>query len=56
MPEQARSAADATAATVKADKAAVESAKRFCAAEAPAFVNGVLGAILREVRENAQIR
>ena len=35
---------------------AVESAKRFCAAEAPAFVNGVLGAILREVRENAQIR
>jgi N utilization substance protein B len=35
---------------------AVESAKRFCAAEAPAFVNGVLGAILREVRENAQTR
>jgi N utilization substance protein B len=35
---------------------AVESAKRFCGAEAPGFVNGVLGAVLREVRENAQIR
>jgi len=34
---------------------AVESAKRFCGADAPAFVNGVLGAALREVRENAQI-
>jgi transcription antitermination protein NusB len=34
---------------------AVESAKRFCGSDAPAFVNGVLGAVLREVRENAQI-
>ena len=34
---------------------AVECAKRFCAADAPAFVNGVLGAVLREVRENARI-
>jgi transcription antitermination protein NusB len=30
---------------------AVESAKTFCGSEAPAFVNGVLGAVLREVRE-----
>jgi|SRR6202049_1874909 transcription antitermination protein NusB len=34
---------------------AVESAKKFCGSEAPGFVNGVLGAVLREVRENAQI-
>lgn len=34
---------------------AVESAKTFCGAEAPAFVNGVLGAVLRDVRENAAI-
>jgi N utilization substance protein B len=34
---------------------AVESAKRFCGSDAPAFVNGVLGAALREVRENARI-
>jgi transcription antitermination protein NusB len=27
---------------------AVETAKRFCGAEAPAFVNGILGAVLRE--------
>jgi N utilization substance protein B len=32
---------------------AVESAKTFCGVEAPAFVNGVLGAVLREVRENS---
>jgi N utilization substance protein B len=32
---------------------AVENAKTFCGAEAPAFVNGILDAILREVRENA---
>jgi N utilization substance protein B len=32
---------------------AVESAKVFCGNEAPAFVNGVLAAVLREVRENA---
>ena len=34
---------------------AVESAKTFCGAEAPAFVNGVLAAVLRQVRENARI-
>jgi N utilization substance protein B len=32
---------------------AVESAKTFCGSEAPAFVNGVLAAVLREVRDNA---
>jgi len=31
---------------------AVETAKLFCAADAAGFVNGVLDAILREVREN----
>jgi N utilization substance protein B len=35
---------------------AVRSAKIFCGSEAPAFVNGVLGAVLREVRENAAQR
>src|SRR6476469_9240825 len=35
---------------------AVESAKLFCGAQAPAFINGILGAVLREVRENAHIR
>jgi transcription antitermination protein NusB len=35
---------------------AVESAKTFCASEAPGFVNGVLAAALREVRENAHIK
>src|SRR5437763_12445378 len=29
---------------------AVETAKRFCGAEAPAFVNGILAAALREAR------
>ena len=29
---------------------AVQTAKEFCGADAPAFVNGVLGAVLREVR------
>jgi transcription antitermination protein NusB len=29
---------------------AVETAKRFCGADAPAFVNGILGAVLRERR------
>ena len=28
---------------------AVETAKRFCGAEAPAFVNGILGTVLREM-------
>ncbi len=31
---------------------AVESAKTFCGSDAPAFVNGILAAVLREVREN----
>jgi N utilization substance protein B len=30
---------------------AVETAKRFCGADAPAFVNGILGAVLREFQE-----
>ncbi len=34
---------------------AVQSAKTFCGAGAPAFVNGVLAAVLREVRENSPI-
>jgi N utilization substance protein B len=34
---------------------AVETAKTFCGSEAPGFVNGVLAAVLREVRENAGI-
>lgn len=34
---------------------AVETAKTFCGSEAPAFVNGVLAAALREVRENASV-
>jgi len=29
---------------------AVQTAKEFCGADAPAFVNGILGAVLREVR------
>ena len=33
---------------------AVESAKTFCGSDAPGFVNGVLAAVLREVRENAR--
>jgi transcription antitermination protein NusB len=32
---------------------AVQSAKTFCGVDAPGFVNGILDAILREVRENA---
>jgi N utilization substance protein B len=35
---------------------AVESAKTFCASEAAGFVNGVLAAVLREVRDNARTR
>jgi len=31
---------------------AVETAKAFCGSEAPGFVNGILGAALREVRDN----
>lgn len=32
---------------------AVESAKTFCGSDAPGFVNGVLAAVLRELRQNA---
>ena len=35
---------------------AIESAKVFCGADAPGFVNGVLAAVLRELRENAHSR
>jgi N utilization substance protein B len=35
---------------------AVESAKTFCGSDAPGFVNGVLAAALREVRENASTK
>jgi transcription antitermination protein NusB len=31
---------------------AVETAKAFCGADAPGFVNGILGAVLRAVRQN----
>ena len=31
---------------------AVETAKAFCGADAPGFVNGILGAALDAVREN----
>ena len=33
--------------------AAVETAKEFCGADAPKFVNGVLGAVLRDVQRSA---
>ena len=33
---------------------AVETAKTFCGADAPGFVNGILAAALREARQNAQ--
>jgi len=32
---------------------AVELAKRFCGSEAPGFINGILGAVLRERRARA---
>jgi transcription antitermination protein NusB len=32
---------------------AVETTKRFCGAEAPGFVNGILNAVLREMRETS---
>jgi N utilization substance protein B len=32
---------------------AVETAKTFCGADAPGFVNGILGAVLREMHENS---
>jgi transcription antitermination protein NusB len=31
---------------------AVETAKAYCGAQAPGFVNGILGAALRDVRQN----
>jgi N utilization substance protein B len=33
---------------------AVETAKTFCGAEAPGFVNGILAAALREMQDNPQ--
>ena len=35
---------------------AVETAKEFCGADAPGFVNGILAAALREVRDNPSAR
>ena len=35
---------------------AVETAKTYCGADAPGFVNGILAAALREVRENPEAR
>jgi transcription antitermination protein NusB len=49
-------AADAPIPPEGAIEEAVESAKIFCGSDAPGFVNGVLGAVLRELRENAQIQ
>ena len=34
---------------------AVETAKAFCGADAPGFVNGILAAVLRDVRHNRRI-
>jgi transcription antitermination protein NusB len=31
---------------------AVETAKAYCGTQAPGFVNGILGAVLRDVRQN----
>lgn len=33
---------------------AVETAKQFCGADAPAFVNGILGAVLREMQSGVR--
>src|SRR5207302_1721329 len=35
---------------------AVETAKRFCGAEAPAFINGILGSVLRERQADGRER
>jgi transcription antitermination protein NusB len=32
---------------------AIETARTFCGSDAPGFVNGVLAAVLRELRQNA---
>jgi N utilization substance protein B len=34
---------------------AVETAKQFCGAEAPGFVNGILGAVLEELRQHSRL-
>src|SRR5271154_3430832 len=56
IPPPAAAPADEPIPPEGAIEEAVESAKTFCGSEAPAFVNGVLAAVLREVRENAQTR
>ncbi len=33
---------------------AVETAKTFCGADAPGFVNGILAAVLRSMREDGE--
>ena len=48
--------ADAPIPAEGAIEEAIESAKVFCGADAPGFVNGVLAAVLRELRENAPSR
>jgi N utilization substance protein B len=35
---------------------AVQTAKEFCGADAPGFVNGILGAALREQRDGEHVR
>ena len=35
---------------------AVETAKEFCAAQSPGFVNGILGAVLTDLRQNGEAR
>ena len=35
---------------------AVETAKTFCGAQAPGFVNGILGAVLEQLRQNPSSR
>jgi transcription antitermination protein NusB len=35
---------------------AVQTAKRFCGADAPGFVNGILGAVMREMQAGTSIR
>ena len=48
--------ADAPIPAEGAIEEAVRNAKTFCGTEAPGFVNGVLDAALREVRDNAAHR
>ncbi len=48
--------ADAPIPAEGAIEEAVRNAKTFCGSEAPAFVNGILDAALREVRDNAAHR